>query len=425
MKFLKTLSLVSVLCFVSLTAVAEQLTIACGAVGDERKYCMESVERWSALTGHTVRVINTPNSSSDRLAMYQLLLRERHDTVDVFQIDVVWPGLLQRYLLDLSKYIPKADIAAHFPALIGNNTVNGKLVAMPWYVDTGLLFYRQDLLTKYGLSVPSTWDELESSARTVLEGERAAQPELQGLVFQSDDYEGLTCNFVEWLGSAGQTELVDSNQKMTLNSADNVAVLEQIKGMINGGLTPREILSYREEDARLMFQEGNAVFMRNWPYVWKLSQLDPSSPVAGKVGVTVLPGRTADQAGRGTLGGWQLAVTKYTRHPELAADLVNFMTSEAEQRTRLPLGYFPTRNAVYQQVPSAEIAPLFDAVGETLENALARPATALGKYYKDASRVMYNEVNDFLADPDESAQALLTELAREVARVSQNKVTAE
>jgi trehalose/maltose transport system substrate-binding protein len=194
--------------------------------------------------------------------------------------------------------------------------------------------------------------------------------------------------------------------------------------LVNSDLTPDEILTFREEDARTVFQEGNAVFMRNWPYAWNLAQ-QPDSPIAGKVGVTLLPGYGSESSGSGTLGGWQLAVTKYTRHPELAADLVNFMTSTAEQRTRLALGYFPTRNKLYQQIPSADIQPLFDAVGTSLERAAARPATVLGRNYKDVSRVLYNEVHNFLSTDSITTEQLFDTLESEVSRVTLNLIEAQ
>ncbi|MDX1343140.1 MAG: ABC transporter substrate-binding protein [Reinekea sp.] len=421
----KTKNFIFLLCafalWLSAQAVAETLTIACGAVGQERQYCIDSVQRWSALTGHDVSVINTPDSSSDRLAMYQLLLRERHDTVDVFQIDVVWPGLLHKYLLDLSDYIPLADINAHFPALITNNKVDDRLVAMPWYVDTGLLYYRKDLLQQYGFDVPKTWPELRSIAQKIVDAERVNNPGMTGFVFQADSYEGLTCNFVEWLGAAGRGSMISPQQTIDLNHPESAAVLDFMRSMVRSSLTPETILDYREEDARAVFQDGNAVFMRNWPYAWNLAQQSESA-VAGKIGVAPLPGMSEQNAGAGTLGGWQLAVTKYTRHPQLAADLVNFMTSTAEQRTRLALGYFPTRNSLYQQIPSADIQPLFDAVGTTLETAVARPATQLGKDYKDASRAIYVQVHDFLAQESGTGAELLNVLSEEIEHVSMGRV---
>lgn len=390
-----------------------QLTIACGAVGTERQYCQESVDRWSAQSGHSVRVIHTPDSSNERLTMYQMLLSERHDTVDVFQIDVVWPALLDRFLLDLSLYIPPSEISEHFTSLIDNNTVEGKLVAMPWYVDTGLLYYRADLLKKHNKAVPRTWQQLERVALDIQQLEQNEQ--LTGFVWQGEAYEGLTCNVTEWLGSAGLKSIVGDDQQLLLSSPAAIDMLNTVQRWI-GTISPAEVLSMREEDVRTVFEQGNAIFMRNWPYAWNLSQYGEQSAVKGNVGVTTLPGVSEAYNGSGTLGGWQLAATRYTKHPELAADLIRFMTSESEQRQRLLLGYFPTRASLFEGNFEPEISPLLDAVGASLPNATARPSTQFGKHYKTVSRLLYEQTNQHLRQNRNPAEQLLTAIETAIER---------
>lgn len=411
---MKTITIaLSFVIFLLPTVHAAELTIACGAVGTERQYCQESVDRWSAQTGHSVRVIHTPDSSNERLTMYQLLLREKHDTVDVFQIDVVWPALLDRYLLDLSQYIDPGEISEHFPSLIENNTVDGKLIALPWYVDTGLLYYRADLLNKHNKPVPRTWQQLEAVALDILQLEQ--DPNLSGFVWQGDAYEGLTCNLTEWLGSAGLKSIISDDQRLLLNSPAAIDMLTTVERWI-GSISPESVLTMREEDVRTAFEKGEAVFMRNWPYAWNLSQFGEQSSVRGQVGVTTLPGLRDGYQGSGTLGGWQLAITRYTNHPELAADLVRFMTSEAEQRQRMLLGYFPTRARLFDGSFADDIAPLVSAVGESLPNATARPATALGKHYKTVSRLLYEHTNRHFKSGTDNPEQLLTSLESAIER---------
>lgn len=374
------------------SAQAARVVIACGAVGIERQLCIEGAERWASQTGNEVDVIATPESSTERLAMYQLLLRERHDTVDVYQIDVIWPGLLHQWLLDLTPYID--DQEAFFPNLIANNTIDDKLIALPWYVDTGLLYYRQDLLQQYGHSVPETWQELERIALDVQNQQRSRNPEFWGYVWQGSDYEGLTCNIVEWLVSSGAGNVVDDNQVVTLNNQASIDALSQAANWV-GRITPEAVLDYREEDARAHFEAGNALFMRNWPYAWSLGNSEGSA-VAGKIGVTVLP-RGDNGAPTGALGGWQLGVTQATRHPDEAVDLVRFLTSEAEQRRRTQHGYLPTRAALYDDPSVVSQNPLFEPVGRALENVALRPSSATDRLYKHVSRYLSQETHDVLA----------------------------
>ena len=153
------------------------LSFACDSTGKGYDICKAGADAWAAKTGNTVNVIQVPNESGDRLALYQQQLAAGSSDVDVYMIDVVWPGLIAANLLDLSKLVPANEVSAHFPAIIQNNTVNGKLVGIPWFTDAGVLYSRSDLLEKYGFHAPPrTWDELSAMAKKIQDGERAANP---------------------------------------------------------------------------------------------------------------------------------------------------------------------------------------------------------------------------------------------------------
>ena len=130
------------------TARAETISLSCGAVGLELKLCQEGADAWAKKTGNEVKVISTPNSATERLALYQQLLAAKSPDIDVFQIDVIWPGILANHFIDLTGKIPAEEVNQNFKAIVENNTVGGKLVAMPWFTDAGMLFYRKDLLEK-------------------------------------------------------------------------------------------------------------------------------------------------------------------------------------------------------------------------------------------------------------------------------------
>ena len=139
----------------AVAARAATLSISCGALGVELRLCREGVDAWAQQTGNTVDVISTPNSSTERFALYQQILASHSADLDILQIDVVWPGTLAPHLVDLAQYIPPDVTKEYFPALIANNTVNGRLVAMPWFTNAGVLYYRADLLKKYGAKPPA------------------------------------------------------------------------------------------------------------------------------------------------------------------------------------------------------------------------------------------------------------------------------
>jgi trehalose/maltose transport system substrate-binding protein len=396
------------------TAQAEQIAVSCGAVGMELTLCKASAQAWASKTGNEVRVVATPNSSTERLALYQQWLAAGAQDVDVYQIDVIWPGLLANHFIDLRPYSDGAE-KAHFKSIIDNNTVDGKLVAMPLYVDVGLLYYRKDLLERHGRSVPTTWTELTETASAVQAAERAAGNEkVWGYVFQGKTYEGLTCNALEWVASYGGGTFVDEQGKVTVPNPQAAQALQTAAGWV-GKIAPEGVLNYAEEESRGVFQAGQAVFMRNWPYAWALLN-GADSPVRGKVGVVALPHGGAGQQSRGVLGGWQLAVSRYSRHPELAADLVMFMTSAEQQKRRaIEGGYNPTRPALYKDADVLRAQPFIGRLEDSVSSAVARPSRVTKGQYNRASVAVANAFHAALAGrstPDEALKSLGAELKR-------------
>src|SRR5262249_51982467 len=145
-------------------ASAVQVSIYCGEQPEELALCRDGAQAWAAKSGNTVRVVPAPASSNERYFLYLDQLERKDGSVDVFQIDVIWPSALAPHLLDLKPSVPDDVLAQHLPAIIKNNTIDGKLVAMPWYTDAGLLYYRKDLLDKHGLQVPATYGDLVAEA---------------------------------------------------------------------------------------------------------------------------------------------------------------------------------------------------------------------------------------------------------------------
>ncbi|MFQ5775532.1 MAG: ABC transporter substrate-binding protein [Kiloniellaceae bacterium] len=382
------------------------MTIACAAVGIEFELCREASQAWAAQTGHNVELVQSPSLATNRLGLFQQLLAARSPDIDVFQLDVIWPGILGRHFVDLRDYIDARTIAAHFPLLIENNTVGGELKAIPWFTDVGLLYYRKDLLQAYGFAVPRTWAELAAAARAIVAGERDAGNErIVGFVFQGKAYEGLTCNALEWIDSFGGGRIVDEAGRIALDNPRAVAALETAASWI-GDIAPRGVLGYAEEEARGVFQSGRAVFMRNWPYAWALAN-GPDSPVRGRVGVAPLPRGGAAGKPSGTLGGQSLGVSRYSRHPEVAADLVRYLTRAEEQARRaVKAGLNPTIPALYEDADVLAAQPLLHEMAGSLEVAVARPSRIAGEKYNQLSSIFWNAVHDTLSGRGDAARNL-------------------
>jgi trehalose/maltose transport system substrate-binding protein len=272
---------------------------------------------------------------------------------------------------------------------------------MPWFTDAGLLFYRKDLLDKYKLPPPQTWPELAADAKKVMDGEKG---ELQGFVFQGKAYEGLTCDALEWVSSYGGGTIIDKSGNITINNPNAAKALDEAASWI-GNIAPSGVLNYAEEDARGVFQNGKAVFMRNWPYAWSLGQ-SADSPVKGKVGVAPLPGGTAGSHAA-TLGGWQLGVSKYSKNVDLAADLVMYLTSPEVQKRRAVGGsYNPTIPDLYKDADVVKANPFMSQLLDVFTNAVARPATVTGLKYPEVSRAFWDAAHDVLEKKSNGTDAV-------------------
>ncbi len=375
------------------------VTIAAGAVGQELELAKAAAQRYMDKHPNvTVKVLDTPDLVQDRLGLYLQFFQAKSSEVDIYQIDVIWPGDLAEHFVDLYQYPGAKELAAqNFPAIIENNTVDGKLIGIPWFTDAGLLYYRTDLLKKYGYDAPpKTWDELHEMAKKIQDGERAAgNQDFWGFVWQGNAYEGLTCDALEWINSNGGGTIVSPDKKITINNKYAADALDMAADWV-GTISPEGVLGFAEEDARNMWQAGNAAFMRNWPYAYSLGNADDSA-VKGKFDVTPLP---AGRAGHGaaTLGGWQLAVSKYSKHPDIAADVALFLASPEEQKIRAIQGSLnPTVMSLYQDADVLEAAPFFGSLYDVFTNAVARPSTATAPKYNDVSTIFFKAVHSVLS----------------------------
>jgi trehalose/maltose transport system substrate-binding protein len=381
------------------------ISISCGSVAIEGELCKSATAAWSQKTGHKVNIVSTPNEPDDRLTLYQQNLASKSPNIDVYQIDVIWPGILANHFVDLKQYSGGAE-KEHFEAIVQNNTVGGKLVGMPWFTDAGVLYYRKDLLEKHGAQVPTTWAELAATARKIQDAERkAGNKEMWGFVWQGKAYEGLTCDALEWVASHGGGTIVEPDGTISIDNPRAAAALDMAASWVKT-ITPQGVLSYAEEESRSVFQLGNAVFMRNWPYAWALAQVDDSK-IKDKVGVTALPKGGEEGRHAAALGGWQLAVSRYSRHPEIAADLVMYLTGAAEQKRRAVEGAFnPTIASVYQDAEVLAKNPFFGQLLDTFTSAVPRPSSATGSMYSQVSREFYEAVHSVLSGKAKGADAV-------------------
>jgi trehalose/maltose transport system substrate-binding protein len=387
------------------------LRVFYGSVGDIAQD--EAIlKRWEDENNVNVEIVYASQSATEYLAQLQQLLAARSTDIDLIQFDVIWPGILAPNMLDLGPALEASGMKDMFyPRILANNTVDGKVVGLPWFTDAGLLYYRTDLLEKYGFSAPpKTWDELEQMAKTIQDGERAAgNAEFWGFVWQGNAYEGLTCDALEWIFSNGGGSIVEVDKTISVNNEAAIKAIERAARWV-GTISPEGVTTYQEEDARRVFQAGNAAFMRNWPYAYVLGQggADGTQETAikDKFAVTALP---AGDSGRpaAALGGWQLGVSAYSANPELATQLALWLTAPEQQKERwLKLNNLPTMPAIYQDPDVLAATPWVADLIPVFENATPRPSTVTAALYNDVSVAFFTAVHDVLTKKKDAATAL-------------------
>ncbi|MEC9489791.1 MAG: ABC transporter substrate-binding protein [Halanaerobiales bacterium] len=405
---LLVLALVLVVSFTAVGFAQEktEITVAAGSVGKELELTQQAAQMY--MEEHPdvkINVLSTPDLTNDRLGLYLQFLEAESAKVDVYQVDVIWPGDLGQHFIDLNKYGAEEVTDNHFQEIVQNNTVEGRLVAIPWFTDAGLLYYRTDLLEKYNREVPQTWTELEETAKYIMEQERAAgNPDFYGYVWQGNAYEGLTCDALEWGFSNGGGTIVSPDKEITINNEKAIEAIDMAAGWV-GGISPTGVTGMAEEDARKMWEAGNALFMRNWPYAYTLGNAD-TSQIKGKFDVAPLPAGDSGSSAA-TLGGWNLSVSKYSEHPEVAADVALFMAGKKGQKMRAIEGSFnPTIKSLYQDEEVLEAVPFFGKLYEVFTNAVARPSTATAPNYNQASEIFFQGVHSVLTGESDASTAV-------------------
>jgi trehalose/maltose transport system substrate-binding protein len=370
--------------------------------------------KFTQRTGIQIEYIPGPESSTDRLGLYLQTLERKSATPDVYLIDVVWPGILADDLVDLRPYLAE-EIKDRLDAEVQNYTVDGRLVAMPSSIERGILYYRTDLLKKYGYThPPQTWDELEIMATRIQAGERAAgNSDFWGFVWQGAAYEGLTCNALEWQASQGGGQIIEPDRTISVNNPAAIKALRRARHWI-GTISPPSGLQYTEEDSRNAFRSGNAAFRRDWAWTENPIEMEEASPLHGKVGVALLPGSVAGH--RSALGGWSLGVSKYSLHPREAAEVVRFMTSRDGRvqiwgNNALVLGFRVDPQMLESQPDLAPMKDIF-TIG-----AVARPSTVTGKHYGEVSKAYFSAVHSILTG-EKNAQKAIPELESELERIT-------
>lgn len=347
-----------------------------------------------------VELVEGPNATDLRENLYTAALLARDESFDLVYMDVTWPPKFAAagWLVPLDPWFGPGDLDKLIPAAVNAGRYRGQLFRIPVRTDIGLLYYRRDWLEQAGLEPPRTFEELARIARAL-----QSPPERWGFVWQGSQYEGLVCVFLEVLRGHGGFWVDPETLQVGLDETPAVAALEFLRrSRMDDPVSPPGVTTYKEEESRRVFQDGHAVFLRNWAYVFRLAQAE-DSPIAGKIGVQAMVS-AANAPGAGTLGGWGLGVSRFSRNPELGREFIRHAISLESQRAFCATtGYLPARIEAYHDPELLAANPLLSEIQGILQSASSRPAIPS---YALASDILQRHLSACLAGLESADEAL-------------------
>jgi multiple sugar transport system substrate-binding protein len=364
------------------------------------------LDKYEAANPGVKVTIETGGNTSEAQAQYlNTVMSAKDANLDVLMLDVIRPA--QYAAAGWTSDFAGKDMSVYLPAYAEANTVDGKIVALPAFADAMFLYYRKDLLDKYGIAPPKTWEELAAATKKIAEGEK--NPELQGLSFQGKAIEGAVCTFLLPYWSQGKNLVEDG--KLTFDHDAAVTALSLWKGFVDTGVAKKNIAEVATDDTRKEFQAGSAAFAVNWSYAWTHFQ-GAESAVKGNVGVTRLPALgSGEQAS--CLGGWEWGVSAYSTHQDEAKKLVEYLSSEDVSVFMAANGsLLPTYAGAYKNEEVLKAVPWFADALQVVETAKVRPVTPR---YNEVSEVIRTTVNAVLAGvttPEDGASQIEARLKR-------------
>jgi multiple sugar transport system substrate-binding protein len=349
-----------------------------------------------------VTLVSAPTNTDTNRATLATEISGGSTTPDVFMGDVIWPAQFGAHQLavPLSDYLPASYWAQFAPGLVQGATYQGKVYGSPLFEDQGFMYYRKDLLAKEGMSPPTTWEQLESEAKTLVSKGLVKY----GFVWEGDSYEGLTCNFMEYLTDAGGTVTNSGYTAATLNTAAANKAVTFMRSLITSGVSPAAVTTFQEPQAMSAFAGGQAAFLRNWDYAYADANTPSTSSIVGKVGVEPMPTFAGQPTpGYSNIGGWNMYINPHSKN--IAADLtfIKFLASPTAQTIlATEFSEIPTTTVVRDSPQVIALNPVLAIVGKT--KLVPRPAGTPN--YPALSTAIYTNINAALSGSTSPSAAL-------------------
>lgn len=284
----------------------------------------------------SVRLVEGPPATNTREDMYAASFLSGEAGYDVVYGDIVWTPKFAAagWLLDLTNRLSSSDAEDFLPEDLHAGFYHNRLYRIPALTDAGVLYYRKDLVS----SPPETFEDMKRVTNTLQTGDR------WGFLWQGKQYEGLVTVYLEILWGLGGDWIDPETRAVFLDRPEAIQALAFLKSTI-GATSPAAVTTYTEEETRILFQNGRAVFLRNWPYVWTLMK-ENRLRTEDRIGIAPMV-HSQGLKSAATLGGWGFAISRQTRNPEAAWHLIQFLTAPAQLRkVQLRMGSIPARKSM-------------------------------------------------------------------------------
>lgn len=394
------------LMFSGLASAQAQTTLRIFTGGQQRPDVMRQIVDGYMQRNPGVKVeVEVGGATSEQQQQYlNTVLASKDSALDLILIDVIRPAqwAAAQWAEPLDQYLGAAKdavMATYLPAYRAANIVNGKVIALPYFADAQFLYYRKDLLEKHGVAPPKTWDELKAGAQKIMAAENA--PNLRGFETAGAPIEGTVCTYLVPMWGAGEDLTKDGKLNLSGDAAKRPfqlwADLKEAK------VTPPNLAEIPTDRIRQNMQAGNLIFGMTWGYVWNRLENDADSTVKGKIGVVPLPGFSADKQAT-CIGGWQIAVSSFSKNKAEAAKLALYLSSpEVSKQQAVLASHLPVFANVYNDADVLKANPWFAQALPVVQSARSRPVTPR---YTEVSEIIRTNMNAFLAGTKSADQAL-------------------
>jgi multiple sugar transport system substrate-binding protein len=406
MKTWKVLLTAALASAVAANAWAQQTTLRIFTGGQQRPDVMRKIADEYQKRNPNVKVeVEVGGATSEAQQQYlSTVLSSKDSVLDVVLIDVIRPAqwAAQGWAEPLDAYLgadKQKVMSQYLKAYVDANTVGGKVISLPYFADAQFLYYRKDLLDKYKRPVPKTWDEMMDTAKVILDGEK--NPNLQGFSTAGAPIEGTVCTYLVPLWGMGSD--LTKGGKLNLDTAQARQPFQLYGRMKQAGVLPKNIAEIPTDRIRIDMQAGNVIFAQSWGYVWNRLENDADSKVKGRIGVARLP---HDQGGQSAtcIGGWQLAVSAYSKNKAEAVKFVRYLSSpEVSEMQAVMASHLPVFPTVYKDPDVLKANPWFADALPVVESAKSRPVS---HQYPQVSDAIRSNMNAYLAGTKTTDAAL-------------------